>query len=66
VLKFLVIILFCFPLTIVADNNQSRAFKIGVLYWSMDIAAHVVMRKGLETAAKSLNDEGLATNGQMI
>jgi len=43
--------------------SEPNPFKIGVLYWSMDIPGQVIMREGLEAAAKALNQPA-ANNGE--
>lgn len=35
--------------------SEASPFKVGVLYWSMDIPGQVIMRKGLEAAVKEVN-----------
>ena len=35
--------------------EPGRPFKVGVLYWSMNIPGQVAMRKGLEAEAESIN-----------
>ena len=42
------------PVLFAAPAN-AREFKVGVLYWSMNIPGQVAMRKGLEAEAESLN-----------
>lgn len=40
----------------VGATESSRPFRVGVLYWSMNIPGQVAMRKGLEAEAQRIND----------
>lgn len=42
--------------------ESSLPFRVGVLYWSMNIPGQVAMRKGLEERAASLNNQAIALN----
>lgn len=42
-----------------APATETTAFKIGVLYWSMNIPGQVAMAKGLETEAKAINEAAM-------
>lgn len=58
--------LLCLGLTFGAQANPTdpRApFRIGVLYWSMNIPGQVAMRQGLEAEAKRINQTA-AVNGE--
>lgn len=46
------IIYFCF-----ADAAMAKEFRVGVLYWSMNIPGQVAMRKGLEDECLKINAE---------
>lgn len=37
------------------DLPKKRVFKIGILYWSMNIPGQVAMRKGVEKTAREIN-----------
>jgi ribose transport system substrate-binding protein len=37
-------------------TESTRSFRVGVLYWSMNIPGQIAMRKGLEAEAKRIND----------
>lgn len=50
-LFLLIAISYLFP----AYQAQAKEFKVGVLYWSMNIPGQVAMRKGLEAEAKRIN-----------
>jgi len=47
-------------------DNSSPPYRIGVLYWSMNIPGQVAMRKGLETTAEKLNEQFSPTNARSI
>ncbi len=41
---------------------EAKVYKIGVLYWSMNIPGQVAMRNGLELEAKKINQEAQEKN----
>jgi len=45
---------------------EKSVFDISVLYWSMDIPGQVVMRQGIEEAAKTINEKANKNNSAMI
>ena len=48
-------------LAIFATVSQAKEFKVGVLYWSMNIPGQVAMRQGLEEQARRINQSAAAT-----
>lgn len=47
------------------DPAQAKEFRVGVLYWSMNIPGQVAMRQGLEGEAERIN-KGAAVSGYTI
>ena len=41
-------------------------FRVGVLYWSMNIPGQVAMRAGLEAEAEALNREAILSGGKQV
>lgn len=46
--------------------ESSLPFRVGVLYWSMNIPGQVAMRKGLEDRAASLNNQAIASGTRRV
>lgn len=44
---------------------QAKEFRVGVLYWSMNIPGQVAMRKGLEDEAERINNTS-SPNGHLV
>ncbi len=78
---YIVLFLFVlFPLELLADSSShlvpkpvfssavinSPAYRLGVLYWSMDIPCQVDMRNGLETAVEAYNRNAVSNNLRQI
>ncbi len=55
-----------FALVLPVAPVEAREFRIGVLYWSMNIAGQVAMRHGLEAEAKSINKTALKRGSPMV
>ena len=51
----LLLALFLAGASTVGANTQDSPYKIGVLYWSMNIPGQVAMREGLEAEAEAIN-----------
>ncbi len=47
-------------------SNAAPAYRVGVLYWSMNIPGQVAMRKGLEATVKQINDRSVHTRGRPV
>ncbi len=54
-LKYLFLVLVFQSFSALADDIEREPYRVGVLYWSMNIQGQVVMRKGLEAEAKQIN-----------
>lgn len=54
---------FCLGLLLLASASyaQSKPYRVGVLYWSMNIPGQVAMREGLEEEAQRINDAAKAS-----
>jgi len=51
---------------LMVNSLQAREFRIGVLYWSTNIAGQVAMAKGLETEAVKINEDALLASKPTI
>lgn len=54
-MKSLLMCIAALLMSVVALPVQAKDFKVGVLYWSMNIPGQVAMRQGLEAEAKRIN-----------
>ncbi len=64
--RYFLFVLLCLVMAFGAQANSANPrapFRIGVLYWSMNIPGQVAMRQGLEAEAKRI-DQAAGTNGQ--
>jgi ribose transport system substrate-binding protein len=67
--RFLGFILICLGLLLGAQATAAQPqapFRIGVLYWSMNIPGQVAMRKGLEAEATRINQAAAKQGGRGV
>ena len=62
---FVLVFLFC-TLSLIFAAEQQLPYRVGVLYWSMNIPGQVAMRKGLEERAERLNKQAIASGTRQI
>lgn len=63
---FVCLVLFALLLALVGHADELRPFRIGVLYWSMNIPGQVAMRKGIEARAAAINSAAMASGSRGV
>jgi len=64
-MRWLILGLFFLPLSSFNVSADSM-YRIGVLYWSMDIPGQVVMREGLEAAVDEFNHNAISHGERQV